>query len=281
MAAVVCPSCGDLDIMPLQVLDDGRKRLECQACSHVWLHGEMRVEPARRDSYSDAKRSFPQVSSVDPERKARVDALKASFLERHPVPMPEVAPFWARYQRAFSEEGLEHADPSEFHYFANVETGARPGNMSVFNNEWRRIGPDEGARRVRESVHYLLYGPDSTPIEDRLTHLLEPGTELGMKGWKESLLTKVLCIQYPDRFLPILTYTSPNGGKREMARMIWGLELPDPNRVNWTIGRLIFWANDTLIELAGDGFAHMQHVAEFVWMAKDREADLAGKAESR
>jgi hypothetical protein len=216
---------------------------------------------------------------VDPARLERVNQLKAAFLRQHPSPQPEVAPFWARYQQVFSKEGLATADPAEFHYFANVETGARPGNMSVFNLEWNAIGAEERARRVRESVDYLLYGPEHVPLEDRLTRLLEPGTSIGMKGWKESLLTKVLCIMQPDRFIPILTYSSVNGGKKELAHQIWGLELPDANKVSWTIGRLILWSNDVLLHLAGDGFAHMQHVSQFLWMAKDRESELRGYVE--
>jgi hypothetical protein len=56
-----------------------------------------------------------------------------------------------------------------------------------------------------------------------------------MKGFKEALLTKVLCIVYPDRFLTILMYTGL-AGKREIARSLWGLDLPDPQKVDWTIG---------------------------------------------
>jgi hypothetical protein len=39
--------------------------------------------------------------------------------------------------------------------------------------------------------------------------------------------------------------------------------------VTWTRGRLILWSNDVLLALAGDGFAHTQHVSKFLWMAKD------------
>ena len=90
-----------------------------------------------------------------------------------------------------------------------------------------------------------------------------------MKGFKEALLTKVLCIVYPDRFLTILMYTGL-AGKREIARSLWGLELPDPEVTTWTRGRLILWSNDLLLALLGDGFRHQQHAAEFLWWAKDK-----------
>lgn len=48
-----------------------------------------------------------------------------------------------------------------------------------------------------------------------------------MKGFKESLLTKALCIVDPERYVTILMYTGV-AGKREIARSLWGLEPPDP-----------------------------------------------------
>ncbi|KPI16136.1 hypothetical protein OV450_2467 [Actinobacteria bacterium OV450] len=57
-----------------------------------------------------------------------------------------------------------------------------------------------------------------------------------MTGFKEALLTRVLCVTDPDRFLTILKYTTEAGGKREIARMVYGLELPSPESVNWTRG---------------------------------------------
>lgn len=89
-----------------------------------------------------------------------------------------------------------------------------------------------------------------------------------MKGFRESLLTKVLCIVHPDRFLPILVYTG-SAGKREIAEKVFGLRMPAPESVSWTPGRLSYWSNDLLRELAGDGFVDTVHVAEFLWWAKD------------
>lgn len=70
--------------------------------------------------------------------------------------------------------------------------------------------------------------------------LIDPLDDLGMTGFRESLLTKVLCVMSPQRFLPILIYTSPAGGKREIARAVFGLELPAPETTLRTRGRLIF-----------------------------------------
>jgi hypothetical protein len=118
--------------------------------------------------------------------------------------------------------------------------------------------------------NYLLYPNDDSSIEDRLTNLIEGRRGLGMKGFREALLTKVLCMVEPQRFIPILTYTS-KAGKREYAKWVYDLDLPEPATVSWTIGQLIFWSNDLLADLAGQGFEHMEHVGEFLWWAKDQD----------
>jgi hypothetical protein len=76
-------------------------------------------------------------------------------------------------------------------------------------------------------IDYVLRGTAPVDLEDRLAALINDAKSFGMKGLKESLLTKVLCIIYPDRYLTVLKYTG-EAGKREIARSIWGLELPDP-----------------------------------------------------
>ncbi len=40
-----------------------------------------------------------------------------------------------------------------------------------------------------------------------------------------------------------------------------------------TKGRLIYWSNDLLCEMAGDGFVDRVHAAEFLWWASQEEDD--------
>lgn len=277
-----CPNCGAASPDLLDVLPDQRRRLSCRRCDHVWVGGEAQPMPTSRPvrSYLDTKAGFPTPDQVEPGRRARVETLKARFLSEHPTPEPRVADFWATYQQVFSQDGLEQPDPEALHYFANSPVGAYAGQMTVFNNEWKEIGAREGARRVAESINYLLFGPADEHLEDRLTYLLQPGCPIGMKGWKEALLTKVLCIVEPNRFLPIVTYASPDVGKRALADLIWGLHLPETDRTSMTRGRLIFWSNDLLLALAGDGFAHAEHASSFLWWGRDFGAELAGTPRS-
>lgn len=182
-----------------------------------------------------SRRGSQKPGDVDPGKLARVNELKAEFLKREPEPEPNVASYWAKYQQIFSAEGLPAAHPRDLKDFANSSVGANPGNMSVFNESWNQLGAEVGAERVRNVVEYLLRGASPVELEDRLSILITDTKSFGMKGFKESLLTKVLCIVYPDSYLTILKYTG-EAGKREITRLLWGLELPDPGE-----GRLDHW----------------------------------------
>ena len=271
MALVVsCPTCQiDDHVVLVETLTGSQRRLRCEQCGFEWLRGEPAPLKVALPTLEDIKKRFPQPGDVDPAKLERANELKAEFLKREPEPESNVAPYWAKYQQIFSADGLPTANPQDLKSFANADVGANPGNMSVFNTAWNEMGAEAGAEEVRKVVDYLLRGTSPVDIEDRLTQLINNSKSIGIKGFKESLLTKVLCIVYPDKYLTILKYTG-EAGKREIARSIWGLELPDPERVNWTLGRLIIWSNDLLLALIGDGFKTQQHAAAFLWWAKDR-----------
>ena len=265
-----CPTCGtDEHVVLVETLTGTERRLRCTECGYEWLRGEPAPVKVSLPTLDEIRGRFPKPGDVEPERIERAAQLKDEFLRLQPAPELEVGPYWAKYQRVFGAEGLPACDPQDLKDFANANIGANPGNMSVFNDAWNAIGPEAGAAQLRRAIDYLLRGTSPADLEDRLTALIEDTSPFAMRGFKESLLTKVLCIVYPDRYLTILKYTG-EAGKREIARAIWGLELPDPERVNWTIGRLILWSNDLLLALLGEGFVHQQHAADFLWWAKDR-----------
>lgn len=181
--------------------------------------------------------------------------------------------FREEYRDLFSKNVLPTAPPYDLKYFANANIGASAGNMSVFNKEWNTLGEGEAASLVRATIDYLLYGPEGTDIQDRLTNLINGKHGFGMKGFREALLTKVLCMVEPQRFVPIFVYTG-KAGKTEYTRWVYGLALPSPESVSWTIGRLIFWSNDLLLRLVGEGFQDTWHAAEFLYYAIDQIGPL-------
>lgn len=265
-----CPTCQTDDHVALvETLTGTQRKLRCEQCGYEWMRGEPAPRKVAPPTLADIKKTFPGPGDVDAARLHGAEELKADFLSRKPQPDPGVALYWQRYQYIFSAEGLPTAKPQDLKDFANSGEGANPGNMSVFNDAWNEMGAEAGAKEVRKVIEYLLRGTSPVEIEDRLTELINDNKSIGMKGFKESLLAKVLCIVHPDKYLTILKYTGV-AGKREIARAIWGLELPDPQRTNMTIGRLIVWSNDLLLGLIGDGFKTQQHAAAFLWWAKDQ-----------
>ncbi|MFI5428206.1 hypothetical protein [Aeromicrobium sp. UC242_57] len=79
-------------------------------------------------------------------------------------------------------------------------------------------------------------------------------------------MTKTLAVADSERFLPILTYAQ----KRELARDVYGLDLPSADVGSWTVGRLAVWTNDLLVELAGNDFHDQHHAAQFLLWAQER-----------
>jgi hypothetical protein len=271
MGLAMCPLCSDdEDIEVVRDLEGGR-RLVRHRCGYAWEHGEPadpKKQPPR--SFSDLRDRFPKPEDVEAGVLERANRLKEQFLASRPGLDPEVAAYWEKYQRIFSREGLRTCDPRALKDFANSDVGAHPGNQSMFNAAWNAMGDAAAAESTRRTIEHLLHGPDDTPREDRLQQLLDGTRSFAMTGFKEALLTKVLCVVEPDRFLSVLKYTTEAGGKREIARMVYGLELPAPESVNWTLGRLVFWSNGLLRGLVGEGFANQQHSAAFLWWAKDQ-----------
>jgi hypothetical protein len=277
--AVECPQCGSHDLDLIEVLEDGRRRVKCESCGHEWLRGHARVVYKSMTSIDDLRKRFPSPDDVQPDAAARASALKKRYLDSGEVPATPALEFRERYRMLFSKDGLSQVAPDKLKYFANSNLAGNPGNMSVFNTAWNEMGAEEGARRVKDAIEYLLYGPADSFLEDRLTNLIEGRRGFGMPGFREALLTKVLCMVEPTRFLPINKYTG-QAGKKEIAKWVYDLNLPRPESVSWTIGRLIIWSNDLLLELVGDGFSNTEHVAGFLWGAKDEMRRNAGVAPS-
>jgi hypothetical protein len=270
--ALRCERCDSDDIDLVESLDDGRKRVQCLSCGHEWLRGERKRVYRGTEGTDQLKERFTKGLDVSPDVLSSVEQLKKEYLRTHQHPHEPTEEFRREYRLHFSREGLESVPPERLKYFANSSLAANPGNMSVFNAAWNRLGEQEASRLVKESISYLLYGPEDTYLEDRLTNLIEGHRGMGMVGFRESLLTKVLCMVEPSRFIPILKYTG-KAGKKEIAEKVYKLRLPAPERSSWTIGRLIIWSNDLLVGLTDKGeFRNLEHLAGFLWGAKDQIA---------
>ncbi len=270
MALITCPTCRseDIDGTPQP---DSRLLIHCNACGHEWLRGEARRDPARPavQTAESLQATFPAPADVRPDVRERVMLLTSEFLMERPEPDPAVEAYRVRYAELFTRDGLRTATPDQLLYFANSTTVADPGNMSGFNRAWKTAGPDKAAGMVRDTIEYLLFGPESLRLEDRMTQLVD-GTKkgLGFPSFKESLLTKVLCVVEPERFLPVVRYTAAASGKKELAKVVFELDLPPVEKSAWTIGRLAVWSNDLLRSLVGNDVPDLQQAARFLQWAK-------------
>ena len=274
MAIISCSNCqSDNDIHLEGNGPNGERVLRCGDCGHTWSPVVVTHAPTfTRTPFEMAQGRFANSEMVDPAVAARVKRLKTTFLKKGAGAEtdPAVDAYYARCRELFSVEGLESCTPQDLKDFVSTPIGASIGNTSMFSRAWKRLGEDVAADRTRASISYLLRGPDAVPLEDRLTHLIEDHAGTGMPGFKEAVLTKVLCIMEPERFLPITTYATEETGKQHLTRAVYGLHLPKVDLTSMQIGRLAVWSNDLLLELAGDEFTGPQHVAAFIWWAKDR-----------
>jgi hypothetical protein len=272
MPLIACPKCNSEDINGTPQADS-RLLIHCENCGHEWLRGEARRDPSRPavQTIDSLHASFPTPLDVRFDVRERVEMLVSHFLlDHHPQPDPAVADYRARYQELFSREGLPGASPDALLEFATSDTVAAPGNTSGLTRAWKTQGADAAAQKVRESIEYLLHGPETIRLEDRLTNLVD-GKKVGFPSFnKEPLLTKVLCVVEPDRFLPVLKYSAPGDGKKEIAKLVFELDLPAAEKVAWTIGRLAVWSNDLLRSLVGNDIPDLQQAAKFLAWARTR-----------
>ena len=309
--ALSCPTCEVGAAEYVGMADDGRNEMRCTSCGHHWLLGARPVSPravvprpaaarpAGRTTTrvrsaaagAEAGRTAPEpparAAPAPPRRMPTLDdvpadalsglmRLKAAFRRERPAPDPYAAEFRSLYALVFSEQGLQHVEPQMLKGFVTSTTLGHPGNTSVFVREWNRLGDRDAARRTADAVEYLLRGDPAAPGSDqeaRFTALGDPKFPLAVPGLRESLLTKVLCVVEPERFVPVLHYSSPDGtGKRELARAVLDLELPPPDRGQQASGPLVLGSNDLLVDALGAGFADLDDAATFLLWAADRRA---------
>ncbi len=273
MALIACPNCNSEDITGT-AQPDSTLLIHCADCGHEWLRGEARRDPGRPavQTIDSLHAAFPTAADVRPDVRERIDLLKAEFQLDRPATDPDVAAFRDRYQQLFTQEGLSEATPEQLLHFATSDSLASAGNMSGLNRAWKTQGETAAAQKMRESIEYLLHGPATIRLEDRLTQLID-GKKIGLPSFnKEPLLTKVLCVVEPERFLPVLKYTAATDGKKEIAKLVFDLDLPAAEKVAWTIGRVAVWSNDLLRSLVGNDIPDLHQAVAFLSWAKTRPA---------
>jgi hypothetical protein len=271
MPLIACPKCNSEDINGTPQADS-RLLIHCEDCGHEWLRGEARRDPGRPavQTIDSLHAAFPTPLDVRLDVRERIALLVSEYQLDNRGPSPEVADYRAKYQELFSRDGLRDASPDDLLEFVLTDGVASAGNMSGLNRAWKTQGADKAAEKVRDSIEFLLHGPESLRLEDRFTQLVD-GKKIGFPSFnKEPVLTKVLCVVEPARFLPILRYSAPTDGKKEIVKLVFELDLPSAEKAGWTIGRLAVWSNDLLRSLIGNDIPDLQQAAKFLTWAKTR-----------
>ncbi|MDL5156372.1 hypothetical protein [Actinomycetospora termitidis] len=304
--ALACPSCEAAAAEYVGMADDGRNEMRCTSCGHHWMLGAKPVSPravtpkpvktptprAPRTGGATSTRTrtapaaaapapvvrrFPTLDDVPDENLRRLAALKATWPRERPRPDPYAADFRRLHELMFSRAGLPHTEPGQLKDFVTSDVLALSGNTSSFSREWRKLGDRDASRRFRDAIEYLLRGesgedeqsPDDPPLEERFTALVDQTSPHAMPGAREAVLTHVLAVARPERFLPVLTVDGGSGGegKREIVASVLGVELPAVDRSRHTIGRVACGSNDLLVDALGAGFTDLDDAAAFLLRA--------------
>jgi hypothetical protein len=270
---IVCPRCRGDDLELVGKLQGTARIVRCVRCGHEWQRGELppQTEPGQtREQRLRAR--FPTAADVPADRLGALDRIASSFERTVPAEEEE---FVAQYQDVFSRNRLRDMTAEDFQRFYRSTHIASAGYAAWgLDRNFLERDPQEYTRQIREAIHYLLYSPKGS-LESRLTDLIDERGRLGVRGVKETVLTKVLAVVYPDRIFSLATYDSPSGGKRQIARKVLDLELPARDSVDWTIGKLIIWSSDLFAEIGRRWFEDLRVASRFFWcLWRMDDADL-------
>ncbi len=253
----VPPLSDSYDVDLIEELPDGRRHLVCEDCDHRWHHGEVRPAAVARDPRAALRDRFPsgheRLCRAGPgsswRRSKRTSSADALAQPRTSV-LGEVP-------GRSEPDGLPLCDPADLKAFANNSTGANPGNMAAFNTAWNRLGGAEAAGRTRETISYLLYGPEATPLEDRLTRLIRGGPRRGdARLPREPADSRSSASSCPTASCRSSGYTTD---RRRQARILLARWSPgsscrrrSPRRTGRSAG-WPYWSNDLLLNFDGRG----------------------------
>ena len=131
---------------------------------------------------------------------------------------------------------------SQFRRLAgNAYGGPGPqSHINIFLNK-----EEDAVSKLVKTLKHLLYAPGSEA--QRLDDVLTDGSEWRISGFSEALATKCLAIVYPDSWIPLFVYESPNGKQAIIALDDVPLDPIDEN--GKSRGELATESNRVLFEL--------------------------------
>lgn len=188
----------------------------------------------------------------------QLQALADKFRANRPYPTPAdelqetERAMWAERLRS---ESLPTLDYVTFRRLYNSSVYGGPGPQSILNVTLRDA-PEAEWERFLMTVDYLLWDQTES-IETRINRVLDDD-DLGFRGFKDSVVMKLLAVCHPDRVLPVFPFTGDHG----KARMLKDLGLSVPP-LSAPAGQRQIDSNDALRQLTepifpGDAWAQGQ-----------------------
>jgi 5-methylcytosine-specific restriction protein B len=193
-----------------------------------------------------------------PLSRGHLQVLADKFRTDRPYPTPSdehqetERAMWAERLRS---ESLPTLDYETFRRLYNSGVYGGAGPQSILNVTLRDATEAEWERFLK-TVDYLLWD-QAESIEIRINRVLDD-EDLGFRGFKDSVVMKLLAVCHPDRVLPVFPFTGDHG----KARMLKDLGLSVPP-LSTPAGQRQMESNDALRQLTeplfpGDAWAQAQ-----------------------
>jgi len=254
------------------------------------LEAALNIESLRAAVVETAATLRPAFEAIEalgagPERPGRADSgpsdaeqplsrhdlrdLADKFREGRPYPTPAddrqetERAIWAERLRSGNLPALNY---ETFRRLYNSAVYGAPGPQSILNVTLRDAAEAEWERFLL-TVDYLLWD-QAESFETRINRVLDE-EDLGFRGFKESVVMKLLAVCHPGRVLPVFPFTGDHG----KARMLRELGLAVPS-LSISAGQRQVESNDALRQLTeplfpGDAWAQGQ----FLYWLIERDSE--------
>ncbi len=148
-----------------------------------------------------------------------------------------------RAQREWSEllqpDRIASVPLSELRRIYGGGTYGNPGPQSILHTTLSDAGSDT-IDRFLAAIEYLLWD-DSDPLPKRIDRIMDEG-DLGLRGFKEGAIMKLLAVARPEEFLLVYPFTGDKG----KASMLKALSLEVPALSSTSAGERQVASNDSL-----------------------------------
>ena len=163
-----------------------------------------------------------------------------------------------------SEEGLLGFDLHEFRSIYNSSRYGSTGPQSALNTSLGQMSPEE-LDTFAQNLEFLLRG--TVPLPDRINALMDK-TDRGISGLGESVITKLLAIEYPSEILPVYVYRGPKG-KGKLLKL---LDLHEEGLDDLEVGERLVRSNELLRDRLRPFFGDDTYgMKSFLYWLLDRE----------